>query len=200
MVYLKIDDGVSDPSLGHLSIFIKMIDRELLDLQSKISSSQCPDSDGLFDRGEYLIGFGFVAIQRYVTETKQERGKLEGNIFRYGFKLHGDLFLVEAINAGANYWKHEPEWPFDVEFGNSNAEALTTISVKRDGQNLTSIQRKTFDIVTKLTPYADYTLANLLAEIIEQTSKSPCLLFEPLLPYVAQWRDELDCTLGKVSG
>jgi hypothetical protein len=200
MVYLKVDEGFSDPSFGHLSIFLKIIDRELQDIQLKISCSPCPDSEGLFDLGEYLIGYGFVAIQRYVTETKPARGKLEGNIYEYGFKLHDELFLIEAINAGANYWKHELEWPFRLEFGDPNEEGLSKISINRDGDYFSGMQRRTFDIVSKLTSYADYTLSSLLAEINERTSRSSSLFFEPLLPYVAQWRDELDHALDRAAG
>ncbi len=192
MTYIKVGNKFSDGDFNHLKLFLQIIDRELSELCLQITDSADPDSDGLCDLGEYLIGYGFVAIQRYVASTYPQTTQNKTDIYRHGLKLCDDLFLMEVIHAGANYWKHEPEWLFSLETGYIDIDDMTAISVDRSGDMLSNVQKKTFDSITKLTPYADYTLSNLLSEIIKKISPAYPLSFSPLLPFIEQWRNQLD--------
>ncbi len=110
MVYLKFDNEYADGCFNHLKLFLRMIDNELVSVNIRIKESTDPDSDGLCDLGEYFIGYGFIAIQRYISSTYPQTAKNKGDIYKFGQKLKDDLYLIQAINAGANYWKHHEEW------------------------------------------------------------------------------------------
>ena len=192
MVYLKCKDEFIDSCFSNLTIFLQMIDCELSKIDSKIVYSRDPTSEGLCDLGEYLIGYGFIAMQRYIVSTYPQNGKNKKESLKHGIKLYDDLFLIEVINAGANYCKHEPEWPYNVEHGNADEDGMTPIKVNRSDNDLSDLQKKSFNIITTLTPYADYTLSNLLAEILKRISYDSSLSFAPILPFIEQWRKELD--------
>ncbi|WP_417831218.1 hypothetical protein [Terasakiella sp.] len=192
MVYVKVGGEYADVCFNHLKLFLHMIDNELSNANVKIKQSADPDSDGLYDLTEYLIGYGFVAIQRYISSTYPQTCKDKSQIYKIGQKLKNDLYLVEVVNAGANYWKHEPEWPFDLIYGQTDINGLTPISVNRSGDNLQNMQKKTFGIITQLTPHSDYTLSNLLTEILQQLQLNSEISFSPLLPFIENWRTECE--------
>ena len=56
------------------------------------------------------------------------------------------------LNAAANFWKHQDEW---------EPTALVTRNVDILGDR----QRKTIDVIESVTPWSDYTFANLLFEL-----------------------------------
>ncbi|MFP4312882.1 MAG: hypothetical protein ACLFR0_01030 [Alphaproteobacteria bacterium] len=192
MVYLRIGNEYVDGCFNHLQVFLRILDSELSEIDLRIKKSKDPDSEGLCDLGEYLIGYGFVAIQRYMASTYTQTNISKGDIYKHGLKLCEDLFLIEVINAGANYWKHEPEWPFVLERGDTDPTEMTPISIDRTGAKLSKFEKNTFDVISKLTPYADYTLSNLLSEIINRVSPDTPLSFKAVLPFIEQWRNELD--------
>lgn len=180
MVYLKVGDEYGDGCLTHLKTFLGMLDTELSAINQEIKASVDPDTEGLCDLGEYFIGYGFVAIQRYLTSTYPQTKLLKNNIYKIGHKIHDDLHLIEAINAGANYWKHEEEW-----YSNPREEAEN--SKKNKGNNML----RTLSPIEKATPYANYTLANLLHEILQSVSPESELSFSPILPFIEEWRNSL---------
>jgi hypothetical protein len=77
------------------------------------------------------------------------------DIYRVGYQLKNNLYLAEVINAGANYWKHEPEWSFCIDTGATNDDGLTEVSINRTGINLDALQKKTFNTITKITRVMD---------------------------------------------
>jgi hypothetical protein len=91
-----------------------LVDGRLAELNLEFRRSSDPDSDGILDRLEYISGFGFVACQAYITahigytKTPKKRALEVGPIHRCG------VSCVALVNAAANHWKHEPEWPFLV--------------------------------------------------------------------------------------
>lgn len=103
MVYIKIGNEYADGCFNHLKLFLRMIDRELSTINSNIKKSADPDTDGLCDLGEYLIGYGFVAMQRYVSSTYPQTSKNKGKIYKFEAKLKNDVYFMQAINSGANY-------------------------------------------------------------------------------------------------
>lgn len=194
MVYLKVGDQYADGCFGHLKEFLRIIDCELFKIKSRIDESADPDSDGIYDLYEYMIGYGFVAIQRYMISTYPHTHMNKSDCFKHGRQLEEDLYLMEALNAGANYWKHEPEWPFSLNVGSPDANDLAPISINRSGDNLEKNSKGTYGLITKLTEYSDYTLSNLLAVILERVSQKGELSFSSLLPFIEQWRNDSDST------
>ena len=180
-----------DNNIGELNKFIHIIDKEILRINLEIKKSTCPDLNGLYDSAEYFIGYGFIAIQRYMNATYPLTKYSKKDIYKVGYKLKNNLYLVELINAGANYWKHEPEWSFSIDIGEKNDDGLTEVCINRTGINLDGLQKKTFDTITQITPYAEYTLSNLLAEILIDINANTNISFEPILPFIEEWQKKL---------
>jgi|GEM_PF-811391 len=191
-MYLKVSNKFADSDFYFLEKFLRMIDTELSEIDKQIKQSKDPDSDGLCDLGEYFIGYGFIAIQRYITSTYPQTSFKKMQSLKLGHKINDDLYLLEAINAGANYWKHENEWPFPLNEGEPDDKGMIPIEIDRTGSNLKGIQKITYDTITKITPYADYTLSNLLAGIVLKTTNTSNLNFSVLLSFIKEWRKKLD--------
>lgn len=73
--------------------------------------------------------------------------------------------IAKLIHATANYWKHEPEWPIDLD------------KLRADSQ-------QTVDIMLHGKESADYPLVGLLAGLCED---KPLLLVN-CLPQLKEWR------------
>ena len=81
--------------------------------------------------------------------------------------------LVAAINAGANYWKHVDEW---IEIINKPEDA-----------DLKGSALKTLKQIEAVTPWEDYTCANLLAVLLE----GQAFELSGLLAGIEEWRDHV---------
>ncbi len=174
-----------------LKSFLELIDTKLVPLYSDIQKTANPDSDGLCDTGEYFLGFGFVAIQRYINATCSNTKVKKPVAIRKGSKINDSTYLAEALDAGANYFKHEPEWPLIINRGEVDHGGLYPLSIDKSGESLEKFQKKTLEIIAKVTPYGDYTLSNLLADINRGMNLGNYESFSPLLPFLAKWRDAL---------
>jgi hypothetical protein len=152
---------------------LNLLDFELARINAAIQKSADPDTDGLCDAGEYFIGHGFVAIQRYLTSTYVGLRIAQSVAFSVPPFVNGNLSFAEAINAGANYWKHVEEW-----FVSLNKDKNTSLKGKA---------LKTLEKLEMATPWEDYTCANLLAILGSGTE----LTLSPLLPRIAEWRKNL---------
>lgn len=153
---------------------LNLLDRTLSPIYSAIKASSDPVSDGLCDRWEYFIGSGFAAIQKYMTSTLILREIARDTAIKSGPKITDSLTLMEAINAGANYWKHLEEW------------GLNAI-VERDVSALKGQAFNTIMTIEKATPWDDYTCSNLLAVLLAGGE----FTLSSLLPKVAEWRQSL---------
>ena len=88
--------------------------------------------------------------------------------------MNSKLTFAEAINSGANYWKHVEEW-----FGFLN---------KDETESLKGNALKTLGKLEMATPWVDYTCANLLALLGNGKELG---LLSPLLPRIEDWRNNL---------
>lgn len=94
-------------------------------------------ADRYSEQVEELLGMSFVAAQVFITAVRTKWKDIQAIGDRYGIKLGfstNDLDLIrdapkwdaapfsviEAINAVANYWKHNDEWP--TKFVNTSHE------------------------------------------------------------------------------
>lgn len=110
-MYLKInDDKFADAELGYLEELLRSIDKVLSGVHSRIKISTDPEGEGLCDKGEYFIGVGFCAIQRYLVDVLQDKKIDKGAALKLGPKTKEGLPIAVLFHSAGNYWKHSPEW------------------------------------------------------------------------------------------
>lgn len=156
-----------DIDLPLLRRIVASLDALLHELSLAATASDDPDGMGLLDQIESVVGLGFVACQNYMTTRVERRPKAAA--LGCG-PMHGPLHLATIVNAGANYWKHHPEWPYDEN-------------------ELTGQPKATADTLRAAGVWQhDYKLTCLLHELVAPAPLS----FEALLPHLRAWRDALD--------
>lgn len=169
-----------DIHIGSLSKFLALLDSELVPLCEQISTSRDPESDGLCDFGEYLIGVGFVAAQQYMDEIIRE---IEGRsdvtqLLVVGPLLSNGHNFAKSVWTAANYWKHGAEW-WEVAFQRNKPGCEVKESKLRD---LQTEFLEAYGVFGR-----DYLCSNLLAEILGRKA----LRLEDIVPILADWRDEI---------
>jgi hypothetical protein len=190
MVVFVVGDDYADGEFTLLSKHLSLLDTELERINIAIKNSRDPDTDGLCDSGEYFIGFGFIAIQQYIASTFPQTGIPKKEALKFPPAIKSDLTVMEALNAGANYWKHYEEWGFHIAISEDvdSIEGLKKITITRNRDVLTKNDAKnTLTTIEKITPWADYTCANLLAELLPNKE----MKLTPLLTYIVEWRKNL---------
>ena len=130
---------------------------------------------GFFDEAEYLAGIGFVACQRYLASTYGQHNTQKDAALKLGPQHDGGEPIARVLNAAANYWKHVDEWD-------------TSATITRDAEKLKGQQLRTIRIIETVTPWCDYTCANLLGELTTESR------FTDLIPTLEAWRGQLDAT------
>jgi hypothetical protein len=164
---------VIDLHIGSLISYLKLLDSELIKINAAIRESKDPESDGLLDNGEYIIGNGLVAIQHYLKSVHCLSRVKAGVAFNTPPYVKDDITFVSALNAGANYWKHQEEW-------------YETLWTGQDA-SLKGNALKTLATLEKITPWEFYTCANLLAILVDGKE----LELSSLLPKITEWGDNL---------
>ena len=149
-----------------------LLDTKLDTLVADIKACDDPDGMGLLDDAEYVLGMGFVAAQRFLTSAYGWHDIPKNTAISAGPRHKGGQSYAKIVNAAANYWKHVEEWQLHAV-------------VHRDKEQLQSFQSDTMAVIESVTPWADYTLANLLHELIGEPKLSL------LLPILEQWDREL---------
>jgi hypothetical protein len=173
-MYLKIsDDEFADAELSYLEELLGCIDKILSDVHSRIKTSVDPESEGLCDKGEYFIGVGFCAMQRYLVDVLQDKGIDKGTALLLGPKTVEGLPISVLIHSAGNYWKHSPEWHIWME-------------------KLDERSQKTIDRLLTHDGPAWYPLSEVLAGLCDagEFSLLRCI------PYLKKWRQAVD---GKVA-
>ncbi len=152
-------DIIHYPSLiDHL----RLHDRTLDELTGLCRESVDPDGEGILDAVEESIGHGFFYLQRYMIQRK----RTARNAYTCGPRV-GTLYFAQVINAAANYWKHQDEWPENIQPGSREHH---TLSILCDAG----------------ATEPDYRLSQLLYVLEPQRTLSA------LLPQVVQWREAFD--------
>jgi hypothetical protein len=138
---------------------------DLLDIRAKQSAD--PDAEGIYDRAEYLAGFGIVACQAYITESIAMSGRNREDALKLGPRHDCGHSIATLVNAMANYWKHAPEWtPLLPRRAKSTAELISSLGV---------------DI------HSSYVVVNALAEVLRP--REPRV--RHVIPFLSQWRSAL---------
>jgi len=160
---------ILDFDLGFLIDAAALVDASLERLDNEANVSPDPDAFGIYDKAEYITGFGFVACQTYVTAVLRWSKIEKRKALSMGPKHRTGRYMVELTNAAANYWKHMPEWSFDAPAHQA---------------------KQTLEVISSLgvdTTIGSYPLANTLHEML---TPHPAR-FANLIPFLTQWRDAL---------
>ena len=181
-MYIKTQDGFADGDLANLERLLKIVDDELSTIDGLIRESSDPDSEGLFDRGEYMTGVALTAIQQYIGSTYSQFKINRAAALRLAPNVNPGLTLVSVLNAGANYWKHQDEW---------GLRAVVT----RDVELLGSQAQQTIKIIESLTPWSDYTCSNLISSLVGNGK----VRLMALVPQLILWRQEIDLLNAEIS-
>lgn len=159
---------VYDLAIDQLCEFLQVIDVKLFEINDCISKSIDPESDGLFDRGEYFIGIGFVAIQQHLSESLIGMKPDKKEAFILGTTHLSGVSSIWIINAAANWWKHESEW-----FKNKK--------IPKNGE-------RTIEIIMDISNQHEYALSNVLASFSESKDLS---FIRDIIPHVEKWTKEI---------
>ena len=178
-MYIKAGNEFGDTDFEFMREFLEHLDVKLLEIMDNISLSPDPDSLGLFDKGEYYIGVGFIVAQSYITSTYPKLEIKKKGAMQAGPLLKNGLTFIEALNSGANFWKHSEEWGLDN-------------IVTRNIESLSKQAQKTIKTIEIVTPWSDYTCSNLLAELVGESE----FKLAALLPFMEEWRNDLDRKFG----
>jgi hypothetical protein len=159
---------VVDFYLDFLQDAVALVDTRLECLDAQAEASPDPDAFGIFDRVEYLTGFGFVACQTYLTATVSRFKLKKFEALELGPKHRTGCSMAQLTNAAANHWKHSAEWSLN---------ALTTQA------------KQTLEVISSLgvDTTASYPVANAMHEIL----KPHPVRFSNLIPFLTQWRNAL---------
>lgn len=179
-MYFKVDGKFSDFDLKMLCHILTLLDSSLTELQQQIDASDDPDGMGFCDQGEYLVGTGFMLCQRYLSSTFGCHNVSKDVALSIGPFHKEGRSIVGLINAAANYWKHEIEWPFATLDESTGAVRV------RDIDAIDSRAKRTIREIEVVTPWSDYTCANLLYEL------TASLRLMDLIPIFEDWRQRLN--------
>ena len=159
----KVEFG--DAAMSYLEELLTSIDTSLSNVTSEISAADIWDVGCLCDKGEYFIGVGFCAMQRYLFDVLEDV-KLDAGLARtLGQKSSNGVAVAQLIYSAANYWKHSPEW--HIWLAELSPRSQTTVDKVLHGRES-----------------ANYPLSDLLADLCNGES----LLLTNCLPYLSNWR------------
>ncbi|RYU63764.1 hypothetical protein ERW51_18245 [Aliivibrio finisterrensis] len=161
-----------DLKIAELSDLLMLLDSRLDQLMAQAKTSLDADSCGIFDRSEYFIGVGFVAMQQYIADTMYKSKIKKNEALNLGTLTSLGSTHISVINSAANWWKHESEWDWYSESGISN---------------------KTYLTVCNIVDPINYPLSNILAFLVAE--KRFCL--SSIIPILEEWRDHFVATTQK---
>ncbi|HIF9434114.1 TPA: hypothetical protein ACX6R6_002243 [Photobacterium damselae] len=93
-----------DLKVAELSDLLALLDSRLEQLMEQAESSLDADSLGIFDRAEYFIGVGFVAMQQYISDTMYKNEVSKRNALNLGTVTSLGSTHISVINSAANWW------------------------------------------------------------------------------------------------
>ncbi|OCH13422.1 hypothetical protein [Aliivibrio sp. 1S128] len=164
-MYIFQKGQVCDLKTRELTELLEMLDQKLSSLILESNKSEDSDALGLYDRAEYFIGIGFVAMQQYIADTMFNSKVSKKNALNLGNKSPKGIPYIAIINFAANWWKHEAEWDW---FG--------------EGE----IDQQTFKDVLNVSGSVEYPLSNILSHLCSENELSLSLV----IPKLESWRDE----------
>jgi hypothetical protein len=98
--------GMYDPDRELLQELLAVLDGHWRRIDAAIRTSPDADAHGEFDRGEHLVGLGFVACQTYIAATCGRSGFSKPEGLALGDEVAPGITRAALVNHAANYWKH----------------------------------------------------------------------------------------------
>lgn len=172
MVVLKLGGSAVDYEIGLLTKILALLDVELSRVNAEICKSPDPESDGLCDIGEFLIGSGLVAVQRYLNATRADLG-FSQEAYDKPPMFNQNIAMVRAINTISNYWKHCAEWD------EAERKGLDPCQMRGSASTIRYLER--------MGDLSDYPCANALAIMLQGKDLALSNLLTPL----SLWRRAL---------
>lgn len=164
---MNIDDAMDAFDLSCLTDAAALVDAKLELLDQRAAQSADPESDGIFDRAEYLAGFGLVACQVYIGEAISMSGRDRLQALKLGPQHSCGHSIATLVNATANHWKHASEWKDPL----TRRARVTADTIEDLGVDLG----------------ASYVAVNALAAIVRPRKHR----IRYLIPFLSQWRKSL---------
>jgi hypothetical protein len=163
----KFADVRNDEDLELFKSATRFVDNQIAKIDRDSQRFDDPDESGHYDRGEYMIGLGFISCQQYIAAVcaAQEISKSEALVL--GPIHRSNVQIARIVDAAANYWKHsmdEDRTSWKAAQRKANEEILRHVGVDLD---------------------QSYVLSNVLAALLEPHPAR----FKPLIPFLKQWRD-----------
>ena len=160
---------ISDIEFIYLKELIELLDGSLSKITKQIEASGYRDVEHLLEEGEYFIGVGFCAMQRFIFEAVQDKNIDASEARKLGPRSVGGIPVAKLVHAAANYWKHSPEWPiWQLE--------------------LTKHSQRTVDVMLNGRESAYYPLADLLTDLCQG---KPLQLIH-CASYLDDWRNAVN--------
>lgn len=163
MLFL-VNNVIHDDEINRLVKVLNLIDKDIIEVISETNTLPNSNCCHKYEHVEYLIGYGFVAIQRYISETLMFTEITKKNAPKVQLKFIEKHSLIEVINAGANYWKHSPEW------------------VNQCDDFLSKNTRQILDDICDETDFP-------LSELLIMLGGADGLRLSGLIPQLLEWRD-----------
>jgi hypothetical protein len=167
-MYLVTQQGIHDYDMRLLSRLLTGVDQQLDEFETEFQSMEEADMFGAYDWAEHVAGVGFVACQTYITAT-YPMTRVSKDVALGSGPVHSSSgrTVARILNAAANFWKHNPEWPLQNNDARHNAirAAFEDLGFPADGE---------------------YPLSGILTELTGGHAR-----FTYILPFLEQWRDSL---------
>lgn len=158
-----------DYQKGLTSQLINIIDERIDKLYDLIKSNHIDD----FESIEHIVGLGFVVLQQYMTVAYGNLQKKKKEVLPKGPKHKSGNTFARIVDASANYWKHNSEWPLDKPCNRKKKiEAIFKI-ISINGHSVSVND--------------DYPLINILFELSHTENRRFNAVFKKIL----EWRNEL---------
>lgn len=167
MFIVGSDGRALDLDLEFLRDLLRLLDSHLARLEEQAALSPDPDSVGIYDSAEYVVGIGFVACQGYLAATYGPLNVPKPRALEMGPMHRSGYTIAALVNHAANFCKHRWEWPVDVT---SPKQARTLAALGELG-----IQGQ------------DYPLTCALAALVLPTRDR----MQALLSHLEAWRDAM---------
>ena len=123
----SFDLNMIDYQKGLTSQLINIIDERIDELIS------LEEGEEIFGYIEHIVGLGFVVLQQYMTVAYGNLQKKKKDVLSKGPKHKSGNTFAKIVDASADYWKHNSEWPLDTprnRKGKKDIEAIfETISI-----------------------------------------------------------------------
>ncbi|MCR8825703.1 hypothetical protein [Pseudosulfitobacter koreensis] len=177
----------TDLFIFYLRRHLEVLDAEIADILSKIDASDNPEGNGYYDSGEYFMGAGLAAVQKYMTETFYFFDVDQKKALDAGPKLAGGVSFANVVWSAANYWKHDAEWwEGALEAGPQDSDGMSPISISWP------IGGKSKSSVAFLEGSGrfghDYICSIVLAALVNGAED---VRLQLVLPYLESWRADV---------